>query len=67
MENAPSLEACRICANFYVTTNVMDFLNLFEPTQPINAELEFIEAELRSWQLNVSKRKYKVILTNLKK
>lgn len=46
------LEACRICVTCYPLQE-MDFIHLYQPNEEFQQELDFIQNEIRHWQLKI--------------
>lgn len=54
MEQLAHVEACRLCANFYVTGAEVEFVHLFQPLAGLDEQLEFARTQLTNWQLQIS-------------
>uniref|UniRef100_A0A034VVR2 Zinc finger protein 112 n=1 Tax=Bactrocera dorsalis TaxID=27457 RepID=A0A034VVR2_BACDO len=54
MEQVAHVEACRLCANFYVTGAEVEFVHLFQPLTGLEEQLQFTRTELSNWHLQIS-------------
>lgn len=52
MDGLEQLEACRICVTCFPLKD-MDFINIFQPNEEFQLELDFIQAEIRQWELKI--------------
>ena len=52
MDQLEQLEACRICVTCYPLQE-MDFINIFHKNEEFQQELDFIQDEIRHWQLKI--------------
>ncbi|XP_067637114.1 uncharacterized protein [Eurosta solidaginis] len=53
MEQVAHVEACRLCANFYVTGAEVEFVHLFEPIAGLEEQLQFLHTQINAWQLYI--------------
>ncbi|XP_053951697.1 zinc finger protein Xfin-like isoform X1 [Anastrepha ludens] len=54
MDQVAHVEACRLCANFYVTGADVEFIHLFEPLTGLEDQLDFVHKQSVAWQLHIS-------------
>ncbi|XP_011176783.1 zinc finger protein 93 [Zeugodacus cucurbitae] len=54
MEQVAHVEACRLCANFYVTGAEVEFVHLYQPLDGLEEQLQFVRTELGNWRLQIS-------------
>ena len=54
MEQVAHVEACRLCANFFVTGAEVEFVHLFQPLDGLEEQLQFARTELGNWHVQVS-------------
>ncbi|XP_036339166.1 zinc finger protein 845-like isoform X1 [Rhagoletis pomonella] len=54
MDQVAHVQACRLCANFYVTGAEVEFVHLFEPLAGLEEQLDFVRTQSVAWQLHIS-------------
>ncbi|XP_004523619.1 zinc finger protein 878 [Ceratitis capitata] len=53
MDQVAHVEACRLCANFYVAGGEVEFVHIFEPLDGLEEQMEFLRTQTVVWQLQI--------------